>query len=135
MLGLEKRIAAVRQMCGAGPGDPEKGGKEGKGGSGSAAMVLALVAIVVALVTYFALDNRYSAKLEALTANYEARLGVLEDKIAAPQEMAKKFMVTNSLTTISQKLDQVKGLVPADQQAKVAKLADMVKALQQESAK
>ncbi|GAB6039065.1 hypothetical protein JCM15519_36240 [Fundidesulfovibrio butyratiphilus] len=134
MLGLEKRIAAVRQMCGAGPGDPEKGGKDGKG-PGSAAFVLAMVAIIVALVTYFALDNRYSAKLEALTANYEARLGVLEDKIAAPQELAKKILVKNALTEVSQKLDQVKGLVPADQQAKVAKVVDMVKALQQESGK
>lgn len=132
MLGLEKRVDAMRQMYGEAPSEELLEKTSSAKNTASTGVMLALVAIVAALLAYFVLDGKYSAK----TAAYEARMAVMEIKVAeavnAPKEMAKRVITANTLAEVSHKVDQLKGSMDAAYQERLAKIDEMVKALQQE---
>lgn len=142
MLGLEKRVEAVRQMYTEAPETPEDRAAQAKADSaastpGSTGVMLALGAIAVALGVYFVLDAKYDAKLAQAAASYEARLAVMESRVAeamnAPREMARKLIVTNALTEVSHKVEQIKGNVEAQaQKDKLGRIEAAIKELQQE---
>ena len=132
MLGLEKRVETMRQMYGEAPSEELLEKASSAKNAASTGVLLALVAIVAALVAYFVLDVKYSAK----TAAYEARMATMEGKVAeaisAPKEMAKRVIAINTLTEVSHKVDQLKANLDAGYQERLAKIDEMVKALQQD---
>ena len=131
MLGLEKRIDAMRDMQGISGTESQSPAKS----TATMGIMLALVAIVVAVGVYFAVDGKYAGKLSAS----EARLAAMEAKVAeavnAPKEMARKAIAANNLDEMALKVNQLKGQLEAAQQEKLAKIDELVKSLQADIAK
>lgn len=131
MLGLEKRIDAVREMQGAGEVKPETPA----GASARTAIMMAIIAILAALASYVAIEGRYSGKLAA----YEARLSAAETMAAeaanSPRDMARKMIAANTLGELSQKVTALKGQVDASAQERLAKIEELVASLQKDLAK
>ena len=131
MLGLEKRVDAIRQMQGDEGVEPEGPGRA----TANMGIMLALVAMLVAVGVYFMVEGKYSAKMSA----YEARMAAVEAKAAeamnAPKEMARKVIVTNTLGEVSQKVDMLKGQLDASYQERLARIEQDLKSMQQDLAK
>jgi len=132
MLGLEKRVDTMRQMYGEAPSEEllEKSGATKS--SATIGVMLALVAIVAALAVYFVLDVRYSAKVAASDARLAAMEGKVSEALAAPQEMARRVIVLNTLGEISAKVEQLRGNMDPAHQEQLDRMDAMAKALQQE---
>ena len=132
MLGLEKRVETMRQMYGDAPGDDSTEKTSAAKSAANTGVLLALVAIVAALLAYFVLDTRYSAKIAA----YDARLAAMDARVAeaakAPGDMAKRVITASTLTEVTHKVNQLKGTMDAAYQERLAKIEEMVKALQQD---
>jgi hypothetical protein len=131
MLGLEKRLDAIREMQG-------ETGTEATGPAKSAAntgIMLALAAMVVAVTVYFGVDGKYAGKMVA----NDARIAVLEAKLAeavnAPRDMARKVIVVNTLGEMSQKVESLKGNLDASYHERLGKIDEMLKALKQDLSK
>lgn len=131
MLGLEKRVDTIRELEGATE-------TESQGPAKSAANMgigLALVAIVAAVAVYFFVDSKYASKMSA----YESRLASMDARVTeamnAPREMARKVIVSNSLSEISHKVDMLKGQMDAQYQERLAKVDEMLKSIQQDVSK
>lgn len=127
MLGLEKRIDAVREMQGSTTTEAESPSKT----ASTTGIMLALVAICVAIAVYFAVDGKYAGKIVA----YDARMAAMEAKVTeamnAPKEMAKKVIVSNTVEEMTHKVTQLKGQLegPAYQE-KLAKVDELLKSIQ-----
>ena len=126
MLGLEKRVDALREMQGADRTETEGPAKT----TATTGIMLALVALVAAIGVYFAVDGKYAGKITA----YETRINAMESKVAdamnAPKEMARKVIVANMVEDMSHKVAQLKGQVEGPAQEKLAKMEELIKGLQ-----
>ena len=131
MLGLEKRIDAVREMQGAEDVKPETAA----GASARTGIMLGLIAILVAFGAYVAIEGRYSGKLAA----YETRLAAAEAKASeaadAPREMARKMIVANTLDDVSQKVTTLKGQLDAPYQERLVMVEELLRSLRQDLAR
>lgn len=131
MLGLEKKVDAIRQMQGAEETEPQWPGRS----AATMGIMLALVAIVVAVGVYFGVDGKYSGRL----ADYETRVAAMETRMAeamkSPAEIARKMVVANTLGEVSQKVDGLKGHLDASYQERLAKIDELVKSIQKDIAK
>ncbi len=132
MLGLEKRVESMRQMYGDTPGQESTERSSPAKSAANMGVLLALVAIIGALLAYFVLDAKYSAKLAAYDARMAAMDARVMEAVNAPREMAKRVITANTLTEVTHKVDQLKGTMDAAYQERLAKIDEMVKALQQE---
>jgi len=131
MLGLEKRIDAVREMQGADKTEPHGPARA----AANMGIMLALVAIVVAGGVYFAVESKYSDKM----SNYDNRIAAMEAKVTeamnAPKDMARKVIVASTLTDVSHKVGTLKGQLDASYQERLAKVEEMLKSIQQDVSK
>ena len=131
MLGVEKRVDAIRQMQGDTKTEPHGPAKS----AANTGIMLALVAIVVAGAVYFMLDNKYSAKL----SRYESRMMGMEARVTeamnAPKDMARKLIVANTLSEVANKVDMLKGQLDVSYQERLAKVEDLLKSMQQDVSK
>lgn len=131
MLGLEKRIDAVREMQGSEKTEPHGPARD----AANMGIMLALVAIVVAGGVYFAVESKYSDKI----SNYDNRIAIMEAKVTeamnAPKDMARKVIVASTLTDVSHKVGTLKGQLDASYQERLAKVEEMLKSIQQDVSK
>jgi len=131
MLGLEKRIDAVREMQGANKTEPHGPARS----AATTGIMLALVAIVVAFGVYVSLEGKYALKM----SDYDTRMAAMEAKVTeamnAPRDMARKVIVANTLSEVSHKVGTLKGQLDASYQERLAKVEEMLKSIQQEVAK
>lgn len=127
MLGLEKRIDAMREMQGSNATEANNPTKA----TATTGIMLALVALVAAVAVYFAVDGKYAGKVLV----YDAKIAAMEAKVAeamnAPKEMAKKVIVSNTVEEMTHKVSQLKGqLESAAHQEKLAKIDELLKSIQ-----
>uniref|UniRef100_A0A7C3W8U5 Uncharacterized protein n=1 Tax=Fundidesulfovibrio putealis TaxID=270496 RepID=A0A7C3W8U5_9BACT len=132
MLGLEKRVDAIRQAQGIEGNEPQGPVKN----TANMGVMLALIGILAAVVVYIAVEGKYSGIINS----YNERMAAMEAKVAeaanAPRDMARKVIVASTLGEMSQKVNQLKGQLPApDQQDKLGKIDEMLKSLQQDVSK
>jgi len=131
MLGLEKRVDAIRQMQGDEGTEPQGPGRS----ASTMGIMLALVAILAAAGVYFAVEAKFGAKMNA----YEARISAAEAKaleaMNAPKAMAQKVIVSNTLGEVTHKVGMLKGQLDASYQERLAKVEEMLKSIQQDVAK
>ncbi len=131
MLGLEKKVDAIRQMQGDEGTEPQWPGRS----TATMGIMLALVAIVVAVGVYFAVDGKYASRLAA----YDTRMAGMESRmteaVKAPTEMARKIVAGNTLGEVSQKVDSLKGQLDATYQERLVKIDELVKSIQKDMAK
>lgn len=131
MLGLEKRVDAIRQMQGSEDVEPDTPARN----SARTGIMLALVGILAAVAVYIAVEGKYSAKMN----DYEAKLAAMDAKVAeavnAPRDMARKVIAVNTLGEVSQKVDSLKGQLDASYQERLAKIDEMVKSIQKDMGK
>ena len=131
MLGLEKRVDAIRQMQGAEDVEPETPARN----SARTGIMLALVGILAAAAVYIAVEGKYSAKMN----EYESKLAALDSRLAeavnAPRDMARKVIATNTLGEVSQKVDSLKGQLDASYQERLAKVDELIKSMQKDVSK
>ena len=131
MLGLEKRIDAVREMQGAEKTEPHGPARD----AANMGIMLALVAMLVAAGVYFAVEGKYTGKMN----DYDIRMAAMEAKVAeamnAPKDMAKKVIAASILTEVSQKVGTLKGQMDASYQERLAKVEEMLKSIQQDVSK
>lgn len=128
MLGLEKRIDAVREMQGSEDLEPDTPASN----SARTGIMLALVAILVAAVVYGVLEGKYSAKL----SDHAARMAAMEAKVAeateAPKEIARKMIATGIVGDMTSKTAQLKSQLDASYQERLAKVDEILKTIQQD---
>lgn len=131
MLGLEKRVDAIRQMQGSEGTEPQGPGRS----AATMGIMLALVAILAAAGVYFAVEAKFGAKIN----EYEARLSAAESKaleaMNAPRAMAQKVIVSNTLGELTHKVGVLKGQLDASYQERLAKVEEMLKSIEKDVAK
>jgi len=131
MLGLEKRIDAVREMQGSESLEPDTPASN----AARTGIMLALVAILAAAAVYLALEGKYSAKL----ITYETRMAAMEAKVAeasnAPREMARKMIAQGVVGEMSTKAAQLKANLDASYAERLGKVEETLKSIQQDLAK
>ncbi|GFK93150.1 hypothetical protein NNJEOMEG_00981 [Fundidesulfovibrio magnetotacticus] len=131
MLGLEKRVDAIREMQGSENVEPDTPASN----SARTGIMLALVAILVAAAVYLALEGKYSAKMTA----YEGRIAAMETKVAeasnAPRELARKMIAQGVVGEMTTKATQLKTQLDASYQERLAKVEETLKSIQQDLAK
>jgi len=122
MLGLEKRVDAIRQMQGSEGVEPESPARN----SARMAIMLALAAILMAVGVFVVIDQRYSAKMAAYESRLASNDARLTEALKAPADMAKKIIAANTLGELSQKVESLKAQLDASQQEKLAKIEALV---------